>query len=227
MLGSLKSAIRELGFVNGIIYLSGRVIKVISGGRSRVVRYYIVAQPVPSPFVAVCRPSDTEKVEEMREWDPLIGVFPRPAEELKSRFDRGHLCLAAKSKGNFAGYLWFARDWYEETEVRCRFVLVEPLSSAWDYDAYVDPRYRLGRTFARLWDAGNERLAASGVRWTFSRISAFNAQSLQSHRRLGIQILETLTFICIGPLQLTLMSCKPFINLSWNGAGRPVVRVSL
>lgn len=227
MLSSLKSAIGDFGLVNGSLYLFGRAIERISAGRSCLIRYYIVAQPVPNPFVAVCRPSATEKVEKITGSEPIVGVFPRPTEVLKSRFERGHVCLVAVSKGNFAGFLWFAQDFYEEDEVHCRFVLSKADSSVWDYDVHVEPRFRLGRTFARLWDAANERLAASAVKWSFSRISAFNSQSLQSHRRLGIRILETLTFICIGPLQVTLLSCKPFINLSWNGAGRPIVRVSL
>ena len=227
MFSSLQSAIGDLGFINGMLYLLGRVMQALSGGRSRLIRYHIVAQPVSREFVPVCRPSATEKVIEIAAHAAIIEAFPRPPEVLKYRFARGHVCLAAVNKGVFAGFLWYARDHYEEDEVHCRFVLSEPDSTVWDYDVHVEPRFRMGRTFARLWDAANERLAALGVDWSCSRISAFNRQSLQSHRRLGISVLETLTFICIGSLQVALMSCKPFINFSWNGAGRPSVRISL
>lgn len=194
-------------------------------GHGRVIRYYIVAQPVPVPPVATCRLSDAEKVQQVAAEEQIVSTFPRPAEVLRHRFERGHVCLAASSKGVFSGFLWFAHNYYEEDEVDCRFVLAEPKSSVWDYDVHVEPQFRLGRTFARLWDNANQYLAASGVRWSFSRISAFNRQSLLSHQRLGSRTLASLTFICVGPLQLAFMSCQPYITLSWSGVGRPTVKV--
>ena len=226
MFGSLKTAIDSLGFVNGMLYLLGRVMQAVSGGSARLIRYYIVAQPVPYPFASVCRLSETERVHEAGPDDSLVEHFPRPQEVLSSRFARGHVCLAAANNDIFAGFLWFARECYDEDEVHCRFVLVEAKSSAWDYDVYVEPRFRMGRTFARLWDAANEQFSDSGVKWSFSRISAFNRQSLQSHQRLGIRKVQTLTFLCAGPAQLCFFSCKPYFNLSWNGRNCPTILVS-
>lgn len=225
MFSSLSSSFNSFGVVNGTLYLVGRVLQALSCGRARLIRYYIVAQPVPNPFVPMCKLSETERVHEAGLESPLVGFFPRPQEVVRSRFQRGHVCLVATSKDRFAGFLWFARELYDEDEVHCRFVLTEPGSGVWDYDVHVEPHFRLGRTFARLWDATNERLSASGVQWTFSRISAFNRQSLQSHQRLGTRKMYTLTFICLGAFQLSLMSCKPYVNFSWKGRGCPTVVV--
>ena len=200
-------------------------MQAVSGRRAYLIRYYVVAQPVPKPFVPVCRLSETEKVYEAGPEDALVGFFPRPREVVASRFERGHVCLLAAKNGTFAGFLWFAREIYDEDEVHCRFVLTEPESCVWDYDVHVEPHFRMGRTFARLWDAANQRFADSGIEWSCSRISAFNRQSLQSHQRLGIHKIHTLTFICIGSFQMSLLSCKPYIQLSWNGRGCPTVLI--
>ena len=225
MLSTLRSAMDTLGAVNGLLYLAGRLLQRITGDRFRIIRYLIVAQPVPTPFTPSCRPSETETVAAAASGDGATAHFPRPPEVIRHRYEQGHTCLVATSKGRFAGFLWFARGHYEEDEVHCRFVLAAPDHCAWDYDVHVEPQFRMGRTFARLWDAANERYAAAGIRWSCSRISAFNRQSLQSHQRLGIRKLATLTFICLGPLQVSVMSCRPFFNVSWRGAGRPSVVV--
>ena len=166
-------------------------MQAVSGGRACLIRYYVVAQPVPKPFVPVCRLSETEKVYEAGPEDALVGFFPRPREVIASRFERGHVCLLAAKNDTFAGFLWFAQERYDEDEVYCRFVLTEPESCVWDYDVHVEPPFRMGRTFARLWDAANQRFADSGIEWSCSRISAFNRQSLQSHQRLGIHKMHT------------------------------------
>jgi len=200
-------------------------MQAVSGGRACLIRYYVVAQPVPKPFVPICRLSETEKVYEAGPEDALVGFFPRPREVIASRFERGHVCLLAAKNDTFAGFLWFARERYDEDEVHCRFVLTEPESCVWDYDVHVEPHFRMGRTFARLWDAANQRFADSGIEWSCSRISTFNRQSLQSHQRLGIHKMHTLTFICVGLFQVSLLSCKPYIRLSWNGRGCPTVLI--
>lgn len=223
MFKSLKNAVGSLGFTNGMLYLLGRAMQAGSGGRCFLIRYYLVAQPVPSPFSPVCKPSSNDQVREAGPDSPVLKDFPRPAEVIRGRFENGHVCLVATSKESFSGFLWFARGSYDEDEVHCRFVLADSDTTAWDFDVHVEPRFRLGRTFARLWDAANERYASLGIRWSISRISAFNQQSLQSHGRLGIRHLQTLTFFCLGPLQISLLSCRPYLNICWRGRGRPCV----
>lgn len=222
---ALREAISTLGLGNGSLYLLGRLLQKLSSDRCRIIRYYLVAQPVPADYVPVCKPSATDVVELARNSDEISASFPRPPSVIANRFARQHTCLVASSKGEFSGFLWYANDFYEEDEVHCRFEIDQPADGVWDYDVHVEPRFRMGRTFARLWDAANKRLSEEGVKWSFSRISAFNKQSLQSHKRMGLDVLAGLSFFCLGPLQVMLSSCSPYFNVSWNGSGRPVIHV--
>lgn len=225
MLKPLKSAISSLGAMNGLLYLLGRALQALSRGRCHLIRYYLVAQPVPYPFIPVCRPTASDVVHEVSSQDSIAEHFPRPDSVIRERFAKGHVCLAATNKNTFSGFLWFARGSYDEDEVHCHFVLARPDITVWDFDVHVEPRFRLGRTFARLWDAANERYAANGIKWSISRISAFNQQSLQSHGRMGIRRLHTLTFFCFGPLQAGFLSCFPYLNICWKGSNRPSVLI--
>lgn len=227
MFKSIKSAISGLGFTDGLLYLLGRALQLVSRGRGCLIRYYVVAQPIPHPFVPVCRRSENDKVTEITPKSSICKEFPRPNAVIRSRFERNFVCLAATSKQAFSGFLWFARSAYDEDEVRCRFVLANPDSMVWDFDVYVEPRFRLGRTFVRLWDAANERFSSNGIRWSISRISAFNLTSLQSHGHMGLRHLHTLTFICLGKLQIGLMSCSPYVSVSWNETDRPIVVIDV
>lgn len=221
----LVAAIRLLGIKDGLLYLVGRGLQKLSRDHCRLIRYYLVAQPIPASGALVCKPSDTDLVTVCQSSDPVTTFFPRPAHVIASRFARQHTCLTASSKGVFSGFLWYANGFYEEDEVHCRFEIDQAAEGVWDYDVHVEPRFRLGRTFARLWDAANVRLSEQGIKWSFSRISAFNSQSLQSHKKMGLHVFAGLNFICLGPLQLMIASCSPFINISWNGLGRPVIRL--
>lgn len=222
---ALQEAISTLGLGNGLLYLLGRLMQKLSSDRCRIIRYYLVAQPVPAAYVPVCKPSATDAVEVARNIDEITARFPRPPSVIAHRFARQHTCLVASSKGEFSGFLWYANDFYEEDEVHCRFEIDQPAEGVWDYDVHVEPRFRMGRTFARLWDAANMRLSEQGIKWSFSRISAFNKQSLQSHKRMGLDVLAGLSFFCFGPLQIMLSSCFPYLNVSWNGSGRPVIHL--
>jgi hypothetical protein len=223
MFERLESAIGKLGIKNGLLYLLGRVLQRISNGHWRLIRYYIVAQPVPSPLVPKCAPTPRSTVERALSIDDICCSFPRPKDVIESRFSRGHTVLVAKVKGRFAGYLWYARGFYEEDEVRCRFILADPAASAWDFDVYVEPQLRMGRTLARLWDAANESYAKAGVRWSFSRISAFNESSLSAHGHLGILKIDTLTFACFGNTQFTFTSGAPYVHCSLSSLDHPAI----
>jgi len=90
---------------------------------------------------------------------------------------------------------------------------------------YVDPAFRMGRLFARLWDTANRYLRERGVDWSLSRISAFNPESLQAHARLGLRRLGSATFVCAGRVQLAVLTMPPFVHLSLSPASRPTVRL--
>lgn len=221
-LDRLRAAIGEFGPLDGTLYLAHRALERVSGGRAGIHRYYLVAQPVPESVA----PAHGGNVRIVPPDDPLRAEFPRPAHVIEKRYRDGALCFGTEVSQRFAGFLWIARDAYEEDEVRCLYELADPAGSAWDYDVYVEPQFRLGRSFARLWDAANRHLAADGVRWTFSRISGFNPVSLQVHAKLGIRPLFGATFFHAGPVQLMLAGAPPYVHLSLSPRSRPTLRLS-
>lgn len=224
---AFADAMHRLGRLDGSLYLCSRLMERLSGGRVRLVKYHIVAQPVGAGAFSGVRPDAATLISQVGPDSPLLAMFPRPQAIIRQRFAYGAECLVAEVKGSFAGYLWLARAAYDEDEVRCRFDLADPARSVWDFDVYVEPRYRLGRTMARLWQAADERLAAQGVVWTFSRISAFNAESLSAHGRLGIVKCHSLIFVVLGRLQLSLLPQWPFLHMSISDLSPPRIRLAL
>ncbi len=225
MFDKLRRIVRELGACNAALYALDRLLAAASGGRAHVYKYHLVAQPVRADGVAALRTDAKLRIEEAGPNHPLRAHFPRPQHIIEQRFAQGARCLVANSSGSFAGYLWWQTGQYDEDEVRCLFVLADPKASVWDFDVYVEPRYRLGRTMARLWDEATRRLYAEGMRWSFSRISGFNAASIASHARLGLRPVCSAVFVVIGRWQLSLFSRRPFVHIGLRD--RPVLNLSV
>lgn len=202
-------------------YLAHRVLQKLSGGRAALVPYLLVAQPLAGAAAtgAGAGRGGHTVVEAAGPAHPARSAFPRPAAIIEQRFAEGAECHVALVKGEFAGYIWISRQRHVEDEVRCTWVLADPRTSVWDHDVYVEPRFRLGRTMARLWQAVDESLHDEGVRWTFSRISRFNAASIRSHQRLGARPVGSACFLRLGRLELML---SPRWHFSLGGKGPEV-----
>ena len=221
-LGRIRQSVLELGYVNALFYYLAEILRRVGGGKIRLVRYRLVAQPVArTPMIA--RPDPKTHVRLVDVSDGDVHHFPRPPLVIKRRYDANNLCLQARVGDSFAGFLWLAFGGYDEDEVRCRYILGDPEVMAWDFDVYVEPHFRLGRTFIRLWDAANELLHRRGIAWSLSRISAFNRGSLNSHGRLGLMSLGYATFICCGETQLAFLPGRKLPVFSWNERSRPEV----
>ena len=133
-----------------LLYTLHRVLQTLSGGRAAIVPYLLVAQPVGNPILARVNDDADTVVERIGPGHPLLAASPRPAHVIAQRFADGAECFAATVKGQFAGHIWIARGRYVEDEVRCTYVINDPARGVWDYDVYVEPRLRLGRTMGRL-----------------------------------------------------------------------------
>lgn len=212
-LSKIFATIRQFGLLDGALYALAKTLAVLSHKKVRLVRYYFIAQPVPPKGGSALRPSPKSHVALAAQSDPVAASFPRPIPVIQKRFQEGNICFVATVNERFAGFLWLALDHYDEDEVRCRYRLTPPECS-WDFDVYVEPEFRLGRTLARLWEAANEHLAARGVRWSFSQISSFNPDSLRAHARLGGKKVGSASFLCLGDIQITLATVKPFLHIS-------------
>ena len=99
-------------------------------------------------------------------------------------------------------------------------------SAAWDFDVQVFPQHQFTMAFPRLWDSANLVLDGLGVRWSCSRISAFNAASGAAHRRMGAERIATAVFLVCGKWQLTLATQLPFVQLSSSAADAPRFRLA-
>lgn len=224
IISALRALVAERGRWLALLFVVHRVCSAVSGGRLRLVPYVLVAQPLGAGLNPV-RDDPATVVVEVRPGDALAAEFPRPPEINAARWRAGARCHAVLVKQQFGGTLWTQRQAYEEDEVRARFVLVDEAVSVWDFDVFVAPRYRLGRTMARLWKAVDAELVSQGVRWSFSRISLLNPDSMKSHARLGAVRVGYAWFVCAGPLQLSVWGKAPFVHLGWSTAQGPVIRL--
>lgn len=91
----------------------------------------------------------------------------------------------------------------------------------WDYDVFIAPPLRMGRLFSRLWEHAHTLLATENVRWTLSRIDAFNAGSRAAHRKLGALDVARGWFVVIGSAQIMVSSARPHWHLSLREADVP------
>jgi hypothetical protein len=221
----IREPLKLFGWVDGGLYLAATVLANISRGRCGLLKYYFVAQPVAPEPLAVRGAADVV-IRLVPQSDPLLSKFPRPPAVIRARYAQGACCFAACKNQEFIGYAWVVFGRYQEDEVRCLFLPSPPDKAAWDFDVYVEPKYRIGRAFLRLWDAVNCYLRERGYQWTLSRISAFNRHSLTSHGRLGSVRLGSAVFLRLGPAQLTFSSCKPRVHVSLSQRTYPTLRLT-
>jgi hypothetical protein len=188
----------------------------------RLYKYYFVAQPVrEQPWLPSHRGASLE-IRCVERADPALAKLPRPQAVFPYRFEQGATCLGAFSAGSCIGFLWFTVGPYQEDEVRCRYVPLPNGVSAWDFDVYVSPAHRNSVVFLRLWDEANRFLAARGVRWSLSRISAFSRRSMSSHARMAAKRIGTAVFLTAGRWQISLATIAPYFFISRNPRSFPV-----
>jgi len=210
----IRATVSSLGTLDAALYGVDRVLRPMTGGWCRLTSYLLVAQPVPPPphrhippnSAFTFRKIDTDEIRSLR--------FPRPQEAIERRLDQDCMCFAAFREDELIAFVWLITSDYLEDEVRCRFRPVPIERCAWDFDVYVDPGYRLGRTFARLWQTAHTWLHEQGIQWTMSRISSFNTNSIASHRRLGAQFVGRALFLQAGKVQIACSSLGPLFHVS-------------
>ena len=165
-LRSLGEMVRRLGLPSALLWGTARAISMASADRWRLIRYRFVAQPVAAGPLAPEGRRSALVIRRVDAGDSLVAQFPRPPAVIAERFRMGAVCLAAEIDGRFAGFLWIKESHYPEDEVRCVYRIEPAADAVWDFDVYIEPAFRFGRTFARLWDAANAWLRERGYRWS-------------------------------------------------------------
>lgn len=236
-LARLRNSIVRLGWRDSAWLALARLLKAVPGRAASLQRYQFVAQAIAPGSLCHGR-GKAIAVAPCAAPQGLAGGPARAPEALEQRLAQGAQCLvarrtsAAKSDtaipdaavpgvdASIAGWLWLLHGGYLEDEVRARYVLASKQSS-WDLDVWVQPDERGGLVFARLWEEANAQLHAQGVRWSCSRISRFNAESLAAHARIGTVCLGTATFLRCGNWQWMLASLPPYLHLSRHAGSIP------
>lgn len=217
---------RSFGACGALVWFVSEALERSTGSRCRLVRYLVVAQPVKDERLVAPGRATRLDVRRLTLYDPALEEFPRNWERYKMRFDQGAIAYGAFDGEIPVGFIWFVLGVYHEDEVYCSFHPSPEGEVAWDFDVYVAPPYRLTSAFARLWDAAYAHMRQEGIRWTMSRISAFNPNSVAAHRRLGAVECGMLNFLCVGSFQLEIGSVAPYLWISWGEWGKPQYRVS-
>lgn len=216
---ALRLSLAQLGWFNTALYALARALERLSSGRWALFRYYFVAQYVSDTPLTPMRGADID-ISPLAADDALPAGYPRPAAVVRGRYAQGAQTLAAWRNGQLAGFLWMIAGAYQEDEVRVRYRLPSA-RAGWDFDIWVRPEERLGWVFRRLWEAARQHLRQRGVRWTCSRISAFNPASLRAHAHIGTVRLGHAVFLRCGAWQWMFASLRPYFHLSRNPATFP------
>ncbi|MFC7335324.1 GNAT family N-acetyltransferase [Rhodocista pekingensis] len=213
----------EFGVRDAVSYAVYRLLGR-SGGWLGFYRYVFHAQPVAAVPRVPPRRAAGLPVRRLSPGDPALAALGLDAAAQAHRFGQGAVCLAAFRGEEPLGCIWLCLGPFREDEVRCRFEPLPAGTACWDLGVFVRPEHRAGFAFARLWDAADAFLRERGVRWSVSRISAFNPASRRAHERLGARPVGTASFLCLGPVQLTVSSLRPFPHLSLRRDRLPVLR---
>lgn len=219
MTTGLRHTYMQLGRLNAVLYWLAQLLAAASAGTWTLYRYHFVAQYVGDTPLCGTRGQDVD-IRELAAADATPQDYPRPESVVRQRYAQGARSLAAWRKGRLAGFLWLIQDAYLEDEVRVRYLLGTS-RAAWDFDVWVRPEERLGWVFPRLWEAARLHLRRQGVRWTCSRISAFNPASLRAHARIGVVRLGSAVFLRCGKWQWTCASLAPYFHLSRHPSNCP------
>ncbi len=218
-----KGLLEELGTKSAILFILWRALHTVSTS-NKLIHYHLVAQPVADPRLPAHRGASIE-IQRVASREERLHALDLEDEVLAYREAQDAVCFAAFKEGRIIGCLWFCPGPYEEDEVRCSYVPLPADKAVWDFGVYILPDYRSSLAFARLWDVANAYLREQGVIWSLSRILAYNAQSLRSHRALGARTLGTVTFLVLGSVQMMFCSMAPRFHLSLSQANRPQILV--
>ena len=227
MLNRVRDKFRTLGWADALWFILASLLRLVSFGSVRLIKYYFVAQPVSGRAAGAARPHGKTRLSVVQGVNDIIRQAPRPEATLLQRFDQRARCVLAECDGELAGFIWLCPNRYREDEVRGVYRWTPVQTAVWDFDVFVAPPFRMGRLFSQLWAYAHALLQTEGVRWTLSRIDAFNAGSRAAHRRLGAVDLARGCFLRFGRFQIALTSMAPHWHLSARDANAPQFCVDL
>lgn len=212
--------VRELGVSTAFLYLLDRLLRRISS-QCGFYYYLFVAQPLAAQPRLPSTRGKSFTFRLLQTPEPVLDSLNRPSGVIRQRFIQGAQCLVATKNEVLVGCIWFVRGAYAEDEVRVDYMLVQDGHCVWDFDVFVAESERLGFLFAKQWDVFDALLKPQGIRYTVSRINAFNQRSIASHRSMGAKDCGRALFLRLGRFQWMLSNQRPFIAFG----GHPILRI--
>ncbi len=199
-----------MGWGGWLVYAFSTLVARASFQRIRILALRFYVQPVARVRLLPARPpGDPVRVAPLARDAFDAADFDRPPDAIRDRFDDGSVCIAAVKDDELLGFMWLQHGMLRERLVRCRMHALPADRVAWDYDFHIEPRHRLGRLFARLWDCAFETLRERGIEATVSWVRLENRASEHAHARLGAQRLGWAVFVTVFEHQLMLSSMRP------------------
>lgn len=225
MLRKIRSLFAEIGILPALVYGADRILLRMTGGRVKLHLCYFMTQPVPEKGLLPARMPRAVSVAPIRPDDLGDGELPLTPELLRSRLDRGVVCLGAYKNERLIGFHCLSFGSHDDEQYRARFQPGPAGRAVWDFDIYILPSQRGGLSFAFLWDGVFDFLRSRDIRWLTSYIAATNVASLKSHLRMGAIKLGSVIFLRIGSLQLVFSDCPPYVHASFADSARPAFRL--
>ncbi len=217
-----KLLVRELGASTAFLYVLDRLLRRISS-QCGLYYYHLLAQPLADRSRLPATRGRKFSFHLLTEFAPILESLDRPPIVIRQRFDQGAQCLLATKDDALVGCIWFVRCAYAEDEVRVDYLLPPDKGCVWDFDVFVAESERLGFLFAKQWDAFDALLKPQGIRYTVSRINAFNQRSIASHISLGAKDCGWVLFLRLGSVQWMLSNQRPYVAFG----GRPTLNIVL
>jgi len=212
---SLRNTYRELGFLSGSVYLLHQLMQRVSQS-SGIYFYDWVVQPVTANRLLPEKRAAKYTHKVIQGDHPLVKEMPVLPEIIEERVSQGAECVALFKGDALVGFIWFTFGSYAEDEVRIDFLLEPRDESVFDFNLYIFPKYRLGYTFAAIWDVANHYLYDRGIRYSYSRITHIKRNSFSSHSKLGATRLGASLTLKLGGFEITFVRrpFKVFFSLS-------------
>ena len=216
-LEEFRADIRAMGLAGWFLYGVDRALNRISRGRMRLWAFWFYAQTIPPRPLLVANRSGKIQVGPLADGAIDLALFDRPPGAIEERFAAGSVCIAVIDGEKLAGFMWLHFGKFREYMLECDFEPLPPALACWDFDLEISPEYRLGRTFARLWDEANRLLRERGVAVSVSWVKVGNLASQRAHQRMGALRLGWLAVLDLFGLKLAARSAWPFMAIALPG----------
>lgn len=122
--------------------------------------------------------------------EPLLQALRPRREGYRHHFEKGEHLLITETTDSAAAFNWFETRGRHDSRTNGYAFEYGP-GAAWAFGVEVDPRHRLSGVFHKHWVEGVRLLRERGIDRVYGSIEADNPRSLQSHLRLGFELLWT------------------------------------